>query len=116
MSQIVKCEHSVALKKEWAIENLRLESSLKPDRLMKRDKKKPQCRQRRKSPKTNSSVGQGYDFRKQSPKVLPNTLHFCPSRRCESGAQKSQIHESKPPPVPDPPDPQDQKKKHLIGE
>ena len=57
-------------------------------------------------------MGQGYDFRKQSPKVLPNTLHFCPSRRCESGSRKSQIqiHESKPPPVPDPPDPQDQNK------
>ena len=54
ISHIAKCEHSVAIKKEKTIEILRLGSSLKPDRIIKRDKRRPQSRQRRKSSKKNS--------------------------------------------------------------
>ena len=93
MSQIAKCEHSVALKKEEAIESLRMESSLKPDRIMNRDRRRPQKRKKKKSSKKITSVGQGY-------------------RQGGSGAQKSQLQEIKsqqlkPPPIPDLLDPQE---------
>ena len=114
MSQMAKCEHSVAIRKEEAIESLRLESSLKPDRIMNREKKRPQNRKIKKNSKRYSSAGQGYSFRKQSPHIRPNTPKFWPGLRCGSGAQKSQLKDSKPPPVPDPPDPQDLNKEAFV--
>ena len=95
-SEIEKCEHSVAIKKGKAIENLYLES-IKPDRIiMKRKKIRPR----------------GGETKSSSAKVLTEGKCLTLWRRQRgnrvrhsgSGEQEWQPQDLRPPPLPDPPD------------
>ena len=95
-SEIAKCEHSVAIKKGKAIENLYLES-IKPDRIIVTRKKiwPRGCKIQGSSAKVLTEVKGLALWRKQR----GNRVRHSGSRE-----QESQLRDLRPPPLPDPPD------------
>ena len=112
-SEIAKCQHSVAIRRKQAIENLRLES-IKPDRIMNRDTfRARECKSERSSSVKVSTVGREFVRTKppisESQDSAPRSLWdwrrlWDGARHSGSGAKMWKQHDLPPTPVPDPPD------------